>query len=521
MTTPTLRAQPSLVRLMSRMSDSLERHFWRWAASFVVLLLACSIAKDIQAKMWSDEIITLYIAQQAGGPAGIIQAGAEGCDVAPPLYTIIVYSILPIVRHEALAVRLPSTVGFCVMVLCLLAFCRRRLPAIYSFIAALLACDACLFYSTDGRAYGLVLGCAAGALLCWQTAAEGRRRGLAIPLLAFCLALMVALHYYSIFFLAPLFLAEMVRARSSRKLDFGILAALAPAVLVLVLHYPLIAANQRFQPHYWSPTRWSMMKSFYNYFFFQILYVCSLVLIVLVVSLKSKARHSPAKTHIPAYEWVAIGALALTPPVVVVVTNYTTHIFVGRYVLWAMIGTALLLGTLLSTAFRGQAAVGFTLLGFLMAFIAARDVVPMALMPEMHAGEAVRHDVEMLPDGREPILIPDQHVFMELTYYEAPRLRRRFIYPLSRDLELRYRNYDALAISMGALRHRTQLHIEDYDTILAEYPRFLLVAVAEDYLPQHLVDTGYRVVPIRSAAPRPVLFEVEAPLKSETSHQSK
>ncbi|MGO9239296.1 MAG: hypothetical protein ACLQBJ_00670 [Bryobacteraceae bacterium] len=504
---------------MSQTSDSLERHFWRWAALFVVLLLACSIVKDVQVKMWSDEIITVYLARQANA-AAIVQSSVEGCDVAPPLYTIIVHSILPIVRHEALAVRLPSTLGYCGMVLCLFAFCRRRLPAVYSFIAALLACDACLFYSTDGRAYGLVLGCAAGALLCWQTAAEGRRRGLAIPLLAFCLALMVALHYFSIFFLAPLFLAEMVRARSSRKLDFGILAALAPAVLVLVLHYPVIAANRRFQAHYWSPAHWSMMKSFYNYFFFQILYVCSLVLIVLVVSLKSKAQHTPDKTDLPAYEWVAIAALALTPPVVVAVSRYTTHIFVSRYVLWALIGTALLLGTLLCKAFRGLAAVGFTLLGFLMAFIAVREVGPLRLMPEMLVGEPVRHDLETLPASREPIVIPDQHVFMELSYDEQPRLRERFIYPLSRDLELRYRNYDALAISMGALRHRTQLHIEDYDAILAEYPRFLLAAVAEDYLPQHLADTGYRVVPIRSAAPGAVVYEVEAPHKSETLHQS-
>ncbi len=520
MTTPTLRARPFPVRLMSRMSDSLERRFWRWAALFVALLLACSIVKDGQTKMWSDEIVTLHIAKQAS-PAGIVQASAEGCDVAPPLYAIIVHSILPIVRHEALAVRLPSTLGYCGMVLCLFAFCRRRLPAIYSFIAALLACDACLFYATDGRAYGLILGCAAGALLCWQSAAEGRRRGLAIPLLAVCLALMVALHYYSIFFLAPLFLAEMVRARPSHKLDFGILAAMAPALMVLVLHYPLIAASKRFQVHYWSPAHWSMMKSFYNYFFFQILYVSSLVLIVLVCSLKSQAQHSPDKTDIPAYEWVAIGALALMPPVVVAISRYTTHVFVGRYVLWAMIGTALLLGTLLCTAFRGRAAVGFTLLGFLMAFIAVREVVPMRGMPEMHAGEALRHELEMLPDGREPIVIPDHHVFIELSYYEQPRLRERFIYPLNRDLELRYRNFDAIAIAMGALRQRTQLHIEDYDAILAEYPRFLLAAIAEDYLPQHLVDTGYRVVPIRSAAGRAVVYEVEAPYRSETSHQSK
>ena len=126
---------------------------------------------------------------------------------------MIVAQTLPVVKPEALALRLPATLGYCAMVLCLMAFCRRRLPAVYAFVAALFACDALLFNSTEGRGYGIVLGCAAGALLCWQMAAEGRRRALTVTLLAFCLALMTALHYYAIFFPVPLAVAEIVRCR--------------------------------------------------------------------------------------------------------------------------------------------------------------------------------------------------------------------------------------------------------------------------------------------------------------------
>ena len=153
----------------------------------------------------------------------------------------------PAVKLEALALRLPATLGYCAMVLCLMAFCRRRLPAVYSFVATLFACDALLFYSTEGRCYGMVLGCAAGALLCWQMAMEGRRRALSVTLLAFCLALMTALHYHAIFFLVPLAVAEIVRCRKSLKPDLAIMAAMLPAVLVLAVHYPLIRA--------WQPPR--------------------------------------------------------------------------------------------------------------------------------------------------------------------------------------------------------------------------------------------------------------------------
>ena len=133
---------------------------------------------------------------------------------------MMVKTIMPVIGNEAAAVRLPSSLGYCGMILCLLAFCRQRLSAVYAWNAALLACNACLEYSTEGRGYGVVLGCAACALLCWQAAVDGRRRMLAVPLLALCVALMTAMHYYSIFFLVPLCLAELV-VEDLSKTGFG------------------------------------------------------------------------------------------------------------------------------------------------------------------------------------------------------------------------------------------------------------------------------------------------------------
>src|SRR6185369_10568255 len=110
----------------------------------------------------------------------------DGMDGAPPLYPIFVSALLPVIRNEALAVRLPSTLGYGAMVVCLLAFCRRRLPASYAMGAVVLASSACLDYSFEGRSYGLGLGFAAGVLLCWQSAVDHRRRGLSLSLLAIC-----------------------------------------------------------------------------------------------------------------------------------------------------------------------------------------------------------------------------------------------------------------------------------------------------------------------------------------------
>ena len=505
----TIPNRSVILRVADEISVALERHFWHYAALFGIVLLASAIVQDVRAKMWIDELYTLHMSQQAS-PGEIVRATLEGCDGAPPLYAIIVRAILPWVPHQALAVRLPATLGFCGMAICLLAFCRRRLPAVYAFVAALLACDTCRYYSTEGRGYGVALGCAAGALLCWQTAADGKRRVLAIPLLAFCLALMTAMHYYSVFFLAPLFLAEMVRWRMSGKLDIAILASVVPVLLVLGLHYPLIAAGKRFQEYYWSPAVLRSIPELYSGYF-NVAQKCMLLAVgLLAVFSTTPDRRSARQAGLTLFEWVATGSLLLMPLCVVVLSRYTTHVFVDRYTLWAVTGIAVMVTALLCAAARGKTAVGVGVLGLLAVGFAWHQVNVLRKMPVLREGEAVRQELVRLPDSSEPIVIADHHVFMELSYYSAPRLRERLIYPLSRDLDLRYVGYDTGSLLMSALSHRTKLPVFAYDAVLAAHPRFVLAATSKNYLPWHLVRAGYSVIPIGSSK-APVLYEVEAP----------
>lgn len=504
MPSSTISNRSVFARAADEIAFALEKHFRLCAALLVMLLLVCAVVRGLRDKMWIDELYTLHMSRQAS-PGEIVKATLEGCDGAPPLYAMVVHSILPWVGREALAVRLPSSLGFCGMVLCLLAFCRRRLPALYSLVAVLLACNACLEYSTEGRCYGLVLCCAAGALLCWQTAADGRRRIVAIPLLAFCLALMTALHYYSIFFLVPLFLAEMTRWRKSGKLDVAVLAAMAPALLVLGLHYPFIVAGKRqFQEHYWARASWGDMSA---------MYVCVMTfapLGFLAVLSRTPRDRTASEAGLTLPEWVAAGALVLMPFCIFVLSISITHIFVERYVLWAVTGIAVFVAALLRVAARGGNAVGMSVLGLLLASLAIRESYSLLERPDLIQGQAVFQELASLPDGSEPIAVADHHVFMELSYYAALPLRERLIYPVNRDLDLRYFGFDTGALLMSALSHRSKLHIVAYDAVLAAHRRFVLAAIQKDYLPGHLRAAGYRVVPIGSSMP-PLLYEVEAP----------
>jgi hypothetical protein len=491
-----------LARFVATIDASLERNFWRWAFLFTTVFLACSIARDLRTNLWFDELFTLHLAKLAS-PQQIIAVN----DASPPLYPIIAHFLLRITATDALAVRLPATLGYCTMLLCLWAFCRRRLPATYAFAAGLLVCERTQYYAIEGRAYGAVLGCAAGALLCWQMAADGRHRTWALLFLALSSSFMVALHYYAIFFLVPLGVADLVRWRASRRVDLGTWVAMLPAALVLGLHYALLVAGQNYQAHFWGKPSFADVALFYARFLLPPLILCVLAFAAARLLVRSSRDPLERMPKLPMHEWAALAGLAVMPPLVVLVSMYTTQAFVERYILWAVIGFALLAAACLCAVARGRAAVGVALLALSIAAIVRLELPPLIEPTVLRDGEEVRRELAAVEaDSSEPIVVANAHVFMELSYYLRPPIRERLVYALSRDLDLKYRGYDTDALTLATLGQRVPLAIEPYDRILADNPRFLLAATEEDYLPRHLAAAGYRVTPV---GPAKTLYQVE------------
>ena len=181
------------VRWCADVDGTLERWFWPIVSILTALLFASLLMTDFRLKLWTDELTSLYVARSPG----ISQLAAmtlAGADATPPLYNVMVHSLLPFSPSEALAVRLPSTIGFCAMIIAIAGYARRRLPAAYAIIAGLLAAAIMLDYGSEGRSYGLILGFAAVSLLLWNLADEGRRRSVTLPLLAVSIAAMAALN---------------------------------------------------------------------------------------------------------------------------------------------------------------------------------------------------------------------------------------------------------------------------------------------------------------------------------------
>ncbi len=499
--------ESSLVRTITAIDGHLERHFWRWASAIAGLLLLCSIAKDVHLKLWIDELYTLYIVRQ-GSASEMIKAILEGCDGQPPAYDLMVRPLFGVLGSEALALRLPSTIGFTAMLVCLLVFCRRRLPAIYALLAALLVGDSCLLFASEGRSYGMVLGCAGGALLAWQNAMEGRQRGLSLTLMSLCLSLMVSLHYFSIFFLGPFLVIELFRAVTSRRIDYGMLVSLSAPLAVLALHYPLIQASGQFQAHFWARASLGGIPQFYRLTSFHILHITAAAFIVVAVLAGSAIKPIRPGSGLSRLEWAILTVLALLPPVVIVAAMFTVHSFTESYLIWVVIGFGVLVAALLRRAARGCPAVGAVILVLVAGSIFRQEIGGLIQRPDPES-ESIHRALTGLGEGSEPIAIASPRRFMELAYYEEPRIRRRLVYPASRELDVRYLGFDTDTIILLALRPRSSLAVWDCDTFLAAHPRFLLGVTPNDYLARHLVSLGYRLTRISLSEDPLVFYRVE------------
>src|SRR5271170_431711 len=113
------------------------------------------------------------------------------------------------------ALRLPALVGYLVMQFCLYFFVRNLAGRRAGLLAmAIPALTWTMYYSAEGRPYGVLLGSYAMAALCWQMASRRGDEGLPRrwPLVGLAVALIVTLnvHFYGILLLIAICGAELV-----------------------------------------------------------------------------------------------------------------------------------------------------------------------------------------------------------------------------------------------------------------------------------------------------------------------
>jgi hypothetical protein len=480
------------------------------------VLVVVMAAISLHAKMWVDELDTLFIARLSGF-GEIAAATMDGADGQPPLYPWLVHALLPLSLSEAFAVRLPSTVGFGAMVLALAAYARRRLPATFAIVVGLLSARLAFNYGSEGRDYGLALGFVGISLLLWSLAAEGRARCLTALLLALCVAGAVCSHYYTIFFAVCLLLAEFVRARVERKFDPLLpIVVLSAASVALAAHYPLIVALRVQLLHFWSPAYFGAIPHFYKMFLQWPALLFALAM--LSAAFLPVENRGPLHSDFAPHELAANVFIALAPIGIVMLARMMSGPFVFRYALWSIIGIAILSAIVLHRFARQNAVIGVIVVLALVAGLVSHGVSAFRSGSSLRESQPILDALRTLPPGEEPIVLPDSHAFMELSSYAPADLRRRLVYPICEDQEVRYLGYDTDSLIMTGLKRWTNLNIvsckdglySGRDYFIAGTPTDYLpwAGTPTDYLPWLLVSKGLTVKPLDPFSPSPKVFRV-------------
>src|SRR5262249_5949195 len=153
----------------------------------------------------------------------------QGIDAMPPLFFLLERLMLNLPLGREVALRLPSILAFCGTVICVFAYVKRRSGDLVACVCALLLLSTILFqeYLIQARPYALVMACIAFALVCYQRLPSRKWAALFI----FSLLLAASLHYYAVFVMIPLWIAEGVSFFETRRFRWAVWGGLLLAVL--------------------------------------------------------------------------------------------------------------------------------------------------------------------------------------------------------------------------------------------------------------------------------------------------
>jgi hypothetical protein len=345
--TTTMTNADSQTAEASRVRTSRAR---TWMPALWFALVSCLYFADIVLRasrkcFWADELFTVYLCRLPSFRS-TWAAVSHGADFNPPLFYLLTRGVQRLFGEGLIATRLPEILGVWIFGVCLYLFVSRRLGRIPGLIAALLPFFTVVqFYAYEARPHGLVLGWLGLALVCWQRTEEGRAK--LGWLVGFGLSLLGALltHVYSVYLLVPFALVELYRLWKKRRLDWGLVTAMAIALAAVL-------------PVYWAMFRMYRSSGItgglqgnpqdvLEHFFALVIGPASAIFILAVAlfAVYGRAQLDP-KAVPPGFtprEVALAAAFSVIPVVGVVAVRLSKAPFFDRYFLFCIAGYAIFL----------------------------------------------------------------------------------------------------------------------------------------------------------------------------------
>ena len=514
-----------LYRVFKHTGDFLERHSRLASATLLAFVFLMTLAQAAGKPFSNDEIFT-WLPASLPTWRDVWNFYAQGADTNSPLCSLLVHAMLYFPSTPEIVTRIPFMLTFLVLCLCLFVFVQRRYPAAYA-LAALLApvvVAFLFFYSTENRAYMLMLAGVAFAAVCWQSANQpGDTSRWSAVGLWFGMAFAVCAHSFAVFVFIPFALAQTLADRERRKVNVSIWLALLlfPLGLLPVIHGQL-AASHAFRSSFFAKPHWFMLQQTYEYFFFSVT-TCGAMLLFSVIALvlrDASAAHENATKYSGLTRPEIVFAVSLAfMPIYVLPASMVIGVYRPPYVLPALMGIVLCIIAVLAEWTRRQSALGAALFAVMLLvaiqkFISLRPWRTLTHPGQIHTRIAQSYNrqpwIQMADNSGLPVAVANMNLYVTCYYYCPAALRQRLSYIT--DLSLGSQYPDSLTVQVSSLRLKKFIPLTsiDWNTFSLAHHDFLLVTGSPfgEWLPSYLIRQPRSRVNIEFLGPQ---FEPENP----------
>jgi hypothetical protein len=502
--------QPPASGAISRTSPSAERSFeflcrrdYSKQAAFgvaglIVYAFARCVIVSASKPLWFDEIGTWVVARQPTlfSMWSALKSGADG---NPPALHVIERLTSHFIANQEIAFRLPSILGYCITLLCIFIFVRRRSDGLVALFCAYATLGTSLAgYAMEGRPYSLVVSCIALALVCYQKAPATRW----MFLMALSLMFAESLHYYAFFALFPFALAEGVVFLQTRTVRLAAWLAFAATLVPFVVFWPLMNGFKHiYGAHFWNkPTFYHALQTYPVFLKVGALdwgwaIIAVFAFGILTVMIDRKSANQASATLDPTL-WqdcaLVFGFLSL-PFIAFAVTKLGHGGMVNRYVLYGMLAFPIGFARIIPRMGRRNLAL---LVAFVSVVIGYQELSMWSRRTGKFVSPAssIEKSVAATPYPDLPVIMTGQLEYLEIAHYAPPEWNRRFVFLLDDQQTIAHVGQDSGVIQIRILSHYTPLHITGFADLVNKYPRFLFYshhANGSDWWPVTLLQEGY------------------------------
>jgi hypothetical protein len=462
-----------------------------WAILFITAVM--SATWSAHKLLEQDEIFSLQTDRLSSFSEVLHIQRFYPISLEPPPYHLLAHAAIGVLGPTAFALRLPAFLGYLLMQFCLYFFvrnlvgdgevaCRAGLVAM-----AIPSLTWTLYYSAEGRPYGVLLGSYALAALCWQVATHrgeaGEPRALPLIGLAAALALTINVHFYGVLLLVAVCGAELIRTITRRKIDSGVISAIAVGMASIVATLPYVKASAEFKKHYYAgPVSAHMLTQPYRQMLLdyttypkhvQSILMVGILLAGIAVVFRLVQVVKRKEVVAKRADWALVLLLVLMPVFAFVLGRLVTHALEVRHSIGAIVGISSLVAIAALPALRRKSSFALLIAGMLVCCLVVNS---------MRSRASARADRTTLSSLVLPSSLitavnanTDHNIYFQnlgkwetASLYEPdPVIRSRLVLVYSRQEEMQHEQHDTMYLTAVHTQKFSGQKIMSYDALRA------------------------------------------------------